>query len=446
MLFRSLTFDKAIIDAGDAFAPGQVYVALSRCKTLEGIVLKSKINENSMRNEANILKFSSRKNEADELNEKLEESQVQYRKQLLLQLFDFNPLQKIINYLRVDVNKAGSSFNDETATFLAELTNLTKEIKGVADKFSVQLNNILNNLPIDESLLLERLTASSQYFDEKLDYLLEEIAESPAYTDNKSLAKSYNEDLLNIFTQVAQKKEFISKLKEEFTVENYFKWRKNLVIKLPKLQTHGGSKTESNISIHPDLMQRLTEIRNQLAEEGNVPVYIIARTKSLKELADFLPQTPKDFLLIYGFGKVRVEKYGSFFLEEIRKYCEEKKLTSRMHEIEASHKKEIEKKPKQVKGASQQESLELYISGKTIEEITEIRNLKTGTIASHLSQFLKTGEVKIEDFIETSKREKAVKLMKKNPEESAYKTLYSFLDQIELTFFTAWLRLQEKDR
>ena len=441
---QGLTFDKAIIDAGDAFAPGQVYVALSRCRTLEGIVLKSKINENSMRNEANILQFSSRKNEADELNEKLEESQVQYRKQLLLQLFDFNPLRKIINYLRIDVNKAGSSFNDETATFLAELTNQTKEIKEVADKFSVQLNNILNGSPIDEDLLQERLTASSQYFDEKLNYLLEELEESPAYTDNKSLAKSYNDDLLSIYTQVAQKKEFISKLKKEFTVENYFKWRKNLVINLPKLQTHGGSKAESNISIHPDLMQRLTEIRNRLAEEANLPVYIVARTKSLKELADFLPQTPKDFLLIYGFGKVRVEKYGSYFLDEIRKYCEEKKLSSRMHEIETSRKKETEKKPKQVKGASQQESLDLYTSGKTIEEITELRNLKIGTIASHLSQFLKTGEVKIEDFLTTTKRDEAVQLMAKNPEESAYKNLYNFLDPIELTFFATWLRLQEK--
>ncbi len=441
---QGLTFDKAIIDAGDAFAPGQVYVALSRCRTLEGIVLKSKINENSMRNEANILKFSTRKNEADELNKKLKESQVQYRKELLLQLFDFSSLQKVITYLRIDVNKAGASFNDETTSFLAEVTNQTKEIKEVADKFSAQLGNILNSSPIDEDLLLERLTASSQYFEEKLEFLLDQIADSPAYTDNKSIAKSYDEDLLNIYTQVAQKKEFISKLKDEFTIENYFKWRKYLVVKLPKLQTYGVSKTETNISIHPDLMQRLTEIRNQLAEEANLPVYIVARTKSLKELADFLPQTPKDFLLIYGFGKVRVEKYGSYFLEEIRKYCEEKNLSSRMHEITASPKKEVEKKPKQVKGASQKESLELYTDGKTIEEIAQLRNLKEGTIASHLSQFLKTGEVKIDDFITISKREEALQKMEKNPDESTYKVLYKFLDTTEMTFFAAWMRLQEK--
>ena len=441
---QGLTFDKAIIDAGDAFAPGQVYVALSRCRTLEGIVLKSKINADSMRNEANILKFSSRKNEPDELAEKLGESQVAYRKQLLLDLFDFSPLQKIIAYLRIDVNKAGTSFNDETSSFLADLTKQTKEIKEVADKFTVQLNNILNISPVDECLLLERLAASSQYFNQKLELLLEQIADSPAYTDNKSLAKSYNDDLLNIYTQVTQKKEFIAKLNQEFTIENYFKWRKNLIIKLPDLQTHGGSKNKSTVSIHPELMQRLSEIRNQLAKEDVVPAYVVASTKSLQELADFLPQTPKDFLLIYGFGKVRVEKYGSFFLDEIRKYCDEKNLKSRMHEIESSRKKEKEKKPKQVKGDSQKESLKLYTSGKTIDEITQLRNLKESTIASHLSQFLKSGEIKIEDFVTKTKREEAVQLMVKNPDQSAYKTLNKFLDATEMMFFTAWQRLKEE--
>ena len=442
---QGLTFDKAIIDAGDAFAPGQVYVALSRCRTLEGIVLKSKINESSIRNEASILNFSTRKNEADELAAKLENSQTEYRKQLLIELFDFNPLQKVVNYLRSDVNKAGTSFNEETAPFLADLSNQTLEIKTVADKFAVQLSQIFSNHPIDIKLLQTRLGASSEYFVEKLSNVLEHIADSPAYSDNKSLAKSYNDDLLNIYTQLAQKKELISNLKHEFTIENYFKWRKSLIIKLPKLQTHGGSTSRSTVSIHPELMQRLSEIRNELAQEANVPLYIVAGTKSLQELADYLPQTPKDFLLIYGFGKVRVEKYGSYFLDEIRKYCKEKNLSSRMSEIETSRKKEKEKKPKQVKGASQKESLELYKSGKTIEEIVKLRELKESTIASHLSQFINTGEIDVEDFVPKAKREEAAELVKNNPDQSTYKTLYNFLDATEMAFFIAWQRLQKKE-
>ena len=441
---QGLTFDKAIIDAGDAFAPGQVYVALSRCRTLEGIVLKSKINSNSIRNEANILKFSNRRNDADELIEKLEASQVEYRKQLLIELFDFNPIQKLINYLRSDVNKAGSSFNDEAAPFLSNLATLISELKQVADKFTVQLSQIFNNTPVDNSLLHARLTASSSYFNEKLKDLLEQIKDSPTYTDDKAFAKSYNEDLLNIYTQVAQKNELISKLKQEFTIENYFKWRNNLTVKLPNLETYGGSKKESTVSVNPDLMQRLIEIRNELAEENSVALYMIAPTKSLKQLADYLPQTPKDFLLIYGFGKVRVEKYGSFFLDEIRKYCEEKNLTSRMNEMEASQVKEKTAKPKQVKGATQKESLLLYTQGKTIEEITKIRNLKESTIAGHLAKFIETGETNIDDFLSSSKREEAKRLIKEKPDQSAYATLANVLTAIEYQFFLSWLRLEQK--
>lgn len=441
---QGLTFDKAIIDAGDAFAPGQVYVALSRCRTLEGIVLKSKINSNSIRNEANILKFSSRRNEAGELIKKLEASQVEYRKQLLIELFEFNPIQKLFNFLRSDVNKAGSSFNEETSPFLSNLNQLLDEIKEVANKFIIQLTQIFNNTPFDNALLQQRLSAASTYFDEKLDELLGQITDSPAYTDDKAFAKSYNEDLLNIYTQLAQKKQVITKLEQDFTIENYFKWRNSITIKPPKLQTHGGSKKESTVSANPELMQRLVEIRSELAEENNVALYMITPTKSLKQLADYLPQTPKEFLLIHGFGKVRVEKYGSFFLEEIRKYCKEKNLTSSMNELELSPAKERTTKPKQVKGATQRESLELYTDGKTIEEITQIRNLKESTIAGHLAKFLETGETKIEDFLSSTKREEALRLLKEKPNQPAYAILANMLTPIEYQFFLSWQRLQLK--
>lgn len=444
---QGLTFDKAIIDAGEAFAPGQVYVALSRCRTLEGIVLKSKLNASSIRNESNIITFSSRKNGADELTEKLQVAQETYRNQLLTELFQFYPIEKAIAYLRNDVNKAGASFNDDTAPFLANLSHEISELKKVADTFILQIDNIFKSTPVDNALLQMRLNASAAYFDEKLNSVLSEIAESPAYSDNKTLAKSYDTDLLNIYTQIAQKKEGIINLKNGFSVDTYFAWRKNFVLKLPKLETHGASKEQPAVSIHPDLMQRLAEIRNKLAAENNVPSYFIARTKSLQELADYLPQTPKDFLQIYGFGKVRVEKYGSFFLDEIRNYCEEKNISTRMSEIEPSRKEEKEEKaksPKQEKGASQKETLALYASGKTIEEITQIRTLKESTIAGHLAQFLKTGEINIEDFVDAPLRDKALLLLEENKESSAYSTLSKILTPTQTAFFMAWHRGQQE--
>src|SRR5690554_5660532 len=128
---QGLTFDKAVIDAGEAFAPGQVYVALSRCRTLEGIVLKSKINADSIRNASNILKFSNRRNKADELVKKLEEAEITYRNKLLIELFQFSPIARAMARLRTDVSKAGTAFNEETAPYLTEVANQIIEIKAV---------------------------------------------------------------------------------------------------------------------------------------------------------------------------------------------------------------------------------------------------------------------------------------------------------------------------
>ena len=215
-------------------------------------------------------------------------------------MFDFNPIQKTTAYLRIDVSKADTSFNDETAPFLADLTNLTKEVKEVADKFSVQLNNILSTMPVDESLLQERLNASAQYFVEKLDLMLEHIADSPAYTDSKSLAKSYDEDLLNIYTQVAQKRAFIAHLKEEFTVDGYFNWRKNLTINCQST-THGEAQLHQKPILSP-WMQRLTVFANDLAREPDVPAMF--SKQNLARTWQTICHNTKDFCYIW-FGKLR---------------------------------------------------------------------------------------------------------------------------------------------
>ena len=76
---QGLTFDKAVIDAGQAFTAGQVYVALSRCRTLEGMVLLSKINPFSIENDPLILEHEKQKLLPDKLEQELERSQHTFR-------------------------------------------------------------------------------------------------------------------------------------------------------------------------------------------------------------------------------------------------------------------------------------------------------------------------------------------------------------------------------
>src|SRR6185503_11149870 len=89
---QGLTFDKVIIDAGEAFAPGQVYVALSRCTTLDGIVLQSKIRTTNVFTDPRIVQFSNNIISKNAIEQELETSKRNYQLKILLDVFDFKQI------------------------------------------------------------------------------------------------------------------------------------------------------------------------------------------------------------------------------------------------------------------------------------------------------------------------------------------------------------------
>lgn len=86
---QGLTFEKAVIDAGKAFAPGQVYVALSRCTNLEGMVLHSRIRSNTLYADDRIVQFTKNILPLEDLQQELTEARKAYQEKVLLSLFDF---------------------------------------------------------------------------------------------------------------------------------------------------------------------------------------------------------------------------------------------------------------------------------------------------------------------------------------------------------------------
>ena len=93
---QGLTFQKAIIDAGSSFTPGQVYVALSRCTSLEGIVLQSPITHRQITTNPQVVEYSRQLQNELSLKDLLETEKAEYEKQRISQLFDFSKLQRAI--------------------------------------------------------------------------------------------------------------------------------------------------------------------------------------------------------------------------------------------------------------------------------------------------------------------------------------------------------------
>jgi nucleoside-triphosphatase THEP1/DNA-binding NarL/FixJ family response regulator len=164
---QGLTFDKAIIDIGNAFAPGQIYVALSRLRSLDGLVLTSQISRTGIKQDQNVSQFSKNKQKEEELNAQIIQESEAFLKSYLLTCFDLTPLDNYVyehvhSYSK-DINKSAKQKHVKWAQLL--LKDLS-EIKTNANKFLTQIQRLSSDQS-EEGLanLLVRTTAAENYFN-----------------------------------------------------------------------------------------------------------------------------------------------------------------------------------------------------------------------------------------------------------------------------------------
>lgn len=329
---QGLTFDKVVIDAEDAFASGQVYVALSRCRSLEGLVLLSKINPYGIENDYHILKHAKQKKPLDILEREFQLFTDRFRVSTLKNLFDFSRLSSQFNRFMKSMETIKSSFNEETSGYLQQIAGQLTELKEVGFKFADHIMLILMTQADNEDFLTERLEAAVKFFAEKIKKLTDTLKQSPALTDNRENAGIFNEHIKSLFTSLARQEHIMRNLQYPFSVENYFSLKNKF--EAPKLQVNAYSKFQSPRKIesrHPDLYFKLLKLRNRICDSRDIPIYLVAGSKTIQEMADYLPLSEKELLLIHGFGKSKVEKYGKEFLDVITEYCLENNLSSRMY-------------------------------------------------------------------------------------------------------------------
>lgn len=337
---QGLTFDKAVIDAGRAFAPGQVYVALSRCRSLEGIVLLSNIQPESISNDRLIIQHQQQKPELNALETELENAAREYRLHTLSQLFDYTSACGQFSRLIKQLDSPDKQFTENIIPYLQQLESQLKTIEDVGTRFIHQLKAVFSSPAVDEDYLTERLEAASAFFRDKLMSLSDKLKQSPANTDNKDLAEEYNDGMKLLFNTISLRIHLLRKLKHPFTSDDYFVAKNNFIIPDAGIQAYSKQSTGKNLKVsNRTLYFKLLELRNRLCETHDTPIYLIASSKSLQEMSEFLPQTKGELLMIHGFGKAKVEKYGSMFLEVISDYCMENSMTSKMYEKPVPEKK-----------------------------------------------------------------------------------------------------------
>lgn len=170
------------------------------------------------------------------------------------------------------------------------------------------------------------------------------------------------------------------------------------------------TKTETN---RDELFERLRALRKELADEQNVPPYVIFTDTTLEDMARQRPTTPEALRNVSGVGERKLQLFGKRFLSEIVGYVRGR--------VQAGEKP---------KGSTQLVTFELYNNGLSIDEIAAERKLTAGSIASHLVQLAKAGyDIDLESLISPNERqeiEQAIAVV--GLEEGRLKPVFDYLN------------------
>ena len=396
---QGLTFEKAVIDAGSAFAPGQVYVALSRCTCLDGLVLQSLITNNSLFTDERILNFSNTKSNAAALQNNLLLSKQLYQEKTISELFNFDKAVSNIEDILKLLEEHGGSFNEEAMPWITEISVRLKSLQKVANSFQVQLNKLF--LGNDTLAINERVIKATDYFLEHLHYLVQTIPQSPTVTDSRNYAQEYYADLKTLFAEVYTKFQLITTCNEGFNMQAYQQQKITLQIPPLNINSYAGAVYKKVDSPHPILYKQLRDLRDEICAEEDMPIYYVASSATLEELAKYLPQDEKDLKQITGFGEAKIEKFGQQFLSLISAYARAKNLPSLINQKPKKAKKE--KVADIIKESTTTQTFNLYKQGFSVAEIAAQRNLAPSTIDSHLAQLVTANEVDVFKLVDAKK-------------------------------------------
>jgi ATP-dependent DNA helicase RecQ len=169
----------------------------------------------------------------------------------------------------------------------------------------------------------------------------------------------------------------------------------------------------------PELFEALRHLRSVFAKGEGVPPYVVFSDVTLIEMSTYLPQTDWELRKISGVGDLKFDKYGADFLNEVRTYCSRNQLVSRMdlRPIPRGRRKQTKREPG--KKDTYQTSLDMFRDGLTVAEIAAERGLGLSTIEGHLTKFIPTGEVRLDQFVALEKVETIRQAIEKHSESTA---------------------------
>ena len=352
---QGLTFDRAIIDVQRAFTHGQTYVALSRCRTLEGLVLSAPLPMSAIIRDGAVDDYVSRAAEHTPTEGQIDLLRRDYYLSVLSELFDFRPLMDAFNrMLDLLMGHFRRSYPKLIIEYKARLGIIKTQLYDVAERFKLQYNQIVISTASyqDDVHLQERLTKGAAYFARTISDIEMLVKNTDVKTDTPDVKKQVAELLTTLKELVMQKRALLNYVKDEgFSLNEYqhqravvFMGKENTGTKKtatrqkpavkdkskveakdkPTVKTKSGDKEKAPSAVpelkvlHPKVLDALTEWRRQRALKAHMPTYCILQQKAIIAIANLLPQDKEALARIPFCGNVKAEKYGDEILAVVK--------------------------------------------------------------------------------------------------------------------------------
>ena len=399
---QGLTFDKLIVDAGQAFAHGQVYVALSRCTSLEGLVLKTRIYSNALVSDYSVDNFVNKMPELEPTQEKVDGLRHEYELSCMLDLIDFMGLYQDFGKLNKVIITNDTLFESKMIQDLSHRrTQIHEELCDVSLKFEAQIRKLHAEIPSCEQnlVLQDRLKKGVVYFSEHLKAIAKGLLELPFKTDNKAVNEQIMEALGQLKEDLIVKDSCLEACKDGFSVKAYQETKLKKVLDAEK-------KAAEKVNIVDDVMGKsslykaLTAWREAYADENDIPAANVAPIRTLKAIAQAKPVTLHELKQVEGMGPKRVKLYGAEIIDIVLKYSGFQSV--------GKHEPEPEEPKKEPKPDTYELTRQLLEQGLTLEEIAKERGFAVSTIEGHVARFIKDGEYKAADFVDKEKYDEIV--------------------------------------
>lgn len=406
---QGLTFDKAIIDAEAAFAPGQVYVALSRCRTFEGIVLRSPLKASAVRTDRAVQRFVTEAGGDGPMSERLSAARTRYQQGLLLECFGFERLRRLIGRLRMLLRSNANLIQVSGGDIDDIAQRATAEICVVGEKFKRQLQGMFDDSapPAGDPAIAERLNRAGDYFEGRFTTILAPFHDNVALeTDNKDLRKKIQDTLKQLREESAVKLAGVLSCRDGFAPGRYLRAISTAAMEIGPTREKSRTVTYTEADVgHPELFATLREWRREKAAGEGLAHFQVMHQKTLIQIAVHLPDSIRALTTIKGIGPRLAEKYGPELTALVCDY-------RRKHHIEQASLPEPAvaappQKPKttpKVKEDTRKITLELFERGLTIPRIASRRGLAIATVEGHIAFFVASGDVAIGRVLPEDKR------------------------------------------